>query len=137
MIKNNVMGIIWNTLMSNVWHIFDVEFCDLRYGVNGVKVDMTAHCKGTLGSAGTLLHKSKSRVHCKFLYQRWVMSRIYMTQEIKITWYVFAVWYLWIRMWTEWGVVGKRPTMNMGKWQYNVMLCEYHTCKYVNENEQL
>ena len=44
--------------------MIDVEFGDLRYGVNGVKVDMTAHCKGTLGSAGTLLHKS--RVHCKF-----------------------------------------------------------------------
>ena len=25
---------------------------------------MTAHCKGTLDGAGTLSHKSKSKVHC-------------------------------------------------------------------------
>ena len=46
--------------------MFDFGFCDLRYGVNGVKIDMTADGKGTLHSAGTLLHKPSSKVHCQF-----------------------------------------------------------------------
>ena len=28
---------------------------------------MTAHCKGTLNSAGTLLNKPKPKVHCQLL----------------------------------------------------------------------